>query len=103
VGSAGSTGKQRGSDLLEGAVTMPLIIASRSDPELASLDLRSISSREEAERVCDRIAATDAPAKTRQRASELVDSAKRDLDGSLAPDVAALLQLVADKIVDRYS
>lgn len=103
VGSAGSTGKQRGSDLLDGAVTMPLILASKSDPELATLDLRSISSREEAERICDRIAAADAPAKTRRRASELVDSAKRDLDGSLAPDIAALLRLVADKIVDRYS
>jgi geranylgeranyl pyrophosphate synthase len=103
AGDANSTGKQRGSDLLDGAVTLPLILASRSDPELAKLDLRSISSREEAARVCDRIAATDALLETRERASALVSSAKRDLDGSLAPDVAALLRLVADRIVDRYS
>jgi geranylgeranyl pyrophosphate synthase len=103
AGSTGTTGKQRGSDLLDGAVTLPLILASRADPELAALDLRSISSREEAERVCDRIAATDALAETRRRAGELVSSAKSDLGDSLAPDVAALLRLVADRIVDRYS
>jgi geranylgeranyl pyrophosphate synthase len=103
VGSTGTTGKQRGSDLLDGAVTLPLILASRADPELAALDLRSISSREEAERVCDRIAATDALAETRQRAGELVSSAKSGLGDALAPDAAALLRLVADRIVDRYS
>jgi geranylgeranyl pyrophosphate synthase len=103
AGSEGSTGKQRGSDLLDGAVTMPLILASRSDPELAALDLRDVSSREVAERLCDRIAATDALDETRKRATDLVSAAKADLDEALEPDVTTLLRLVADRIVDRYS
>jgi geranylgeranyl pyrophosphate synthase len=103
AGSESSTGKQRGSDLLDGAVTLPLIIASHSDSELAELDLHSVSSREEAERVCDRIAATGALEETRKRATGLVSEAKSGLDGSLSPEVTALLRLVADRIVDRYS
>jgi geranylgeranyl pyrophosphate synthase len=103
AGSAPVTGKQRGSDLLDGAVTLPLIIASRSDSELAGLDLHSVSSREEAERICDRVAATGALDETRKRATDLVSEAKSDLDGSLSPELAALLRLVADRIVDRYS
>jgi geranylgeranyl pyrophosphate synthase len=103
AGSESSTGKQRGSDLLDGAVTLPLIIASHSDSELADLDLHSVASREEAERVCDRIAATGALEETRKRATGLVSEAKADLDGSLSPKLTELLQLVADRIVDRYS
>jgi geranylgeranyl pyrophosphate synthase len=103
AGSASSTGKQRGSDLLDGAVTLPLILASQSDAELADLDLHSVSSREEAERVCDRIAATGALDETRKRATGLVTEAKSDLGASLSPEVVALLRLVADRIVDRYS
>jgi geranylgeranyl pyrophosphate synthase len=103
AGSPGSTGKQRGNDLLDGAVTLPLILASRSDPELAALDLRSVTSRAHAEQICDRIAATDALVETRRRAGELVSAAKADLDGTLTPDVTDLLRLVADRIVDRYS
>jgi len=103
AGSASSTGKQRGSDLLDGAVTLPLILASQSDVELAALDLHSVFSREEAEQVCDRIAATGGLDETRKRATDLVTEAKRDLGASLSPEVIALLRLVADRIVDRYS
>jgi geranylgeranyl pyrophosphate synthase len=103
VGSPGTTGKPRGSDLLDGAVTLPLILASESDPELAAVDLRSIASRADAEEICDRIAATGALTETRRRAGELVSTAKSELDGSLEPKVATLLRLVADRIVDRYS
>jgi geranylgeranyl pyrophosphate synthase len=103
AGSEGSTGKQRGSDLLDGAVTMPMILASQSDPELARLDLRTVSSRGEAARICDRIAATGALDETRSRATDLVSEAKSELDGLLDADTTNLLRLVADRIVDRYS
>ena len=36
------TGKARGTDLLDGTVTMPLILARDRDPALAGLDLRSL-------------------------------------------------------------
>jgi geranylgeranyl pyrophosphate synthase len=101
-GTAEQTGKQRGSDLLDGTVTLPLILASETDPELARLDLRLLDSREEAEQICERIATTDAVAETRVRASELVAQAKSEIDGHLDPEVAELLCLAADGIVERY-
>ena len=66
------TGKPRGADLLDGTVTLPLILARERDPELAALDLRSVRDAEPAAEVCDRIAATGALEDTRARALELV-------------------------------
>ena len=48
-GPAERTGKHRGTDLLDGTVTLPLIIARERDPELASLDLRAVRTPEQAE------------------------------------------------------
>ena len=51
------TGKARGTDLLDGTVTLPLILARERDASLAELDLRGARPpRREA--LCDRIAAT---------------------------------------------
>ncbi|KKK81352.1 hypothetical protein LCGC14_2814300, partial [marine sediment metagenome] len=102
-GAAKRTGKQRGTDLLDGTVTMPLILAAQSDPELAGLDLRSVDSAEKAEELCDRIAATDALEKTRGRAIAFVASGKAQLGKELDARVRGLLELVADRIVDRYA
>ena len=41
-GPAERTGKHRGTDLLDGTVTLPLILARERDPELRSLDLRAV-------------------------------------------------------------
>ena len=57
-GPAERTGKHRGTDLLDGTVTLPFIRARERDPELAALDLRGVRSPDQAEAVCDRIAAT---------------------------------------------
>ncbi|HEX3832419.1 MAG TPA: polyprenyl synthetase family protein, partial [Solirubrobacteraceae bacterium] len=38
------TGKPQGADLLDGTVTLPLILARRSDSQLAALDLRTVRS-----------------------------------------------------------
>ena len=53
------TGKARGTDLLDGTVTLPLILAAERDPTLAAVDLRSLDAAA-AERLCDRIEATGA-------------------------------------------
>jgi geranylgeranyl pyrophosphate synthase len=103
AGKVEQTGKERGSDLLDGTVTMPLILASQSDPELSRLDLAALSSRADVEAVCDRIAASGALEETRRRASELVEAAKSELDAGLDARVSRLLHLVADRVVDRYS
>ncbi len=102
VGAPDQTGKQRGTDLLEGTTTLPLILASEADPGLAQIDLHTIDSRERAEEVCDRIAATDALEAVRRWATDLIQDAKAEVDGNLTPPASELLGLVADRIVERY-
>jgi len=101
-GPAERTGKHRGTDLLDGTVTLPLILARERDPALARLDLRAVRTAEEAEAVCDAIAATGVLATAREDALGMVAGAKGDLPP--LPDAQrAALELVADSVVDRYS
>ena len=90
------TGKGRGTDLLDGTVTLPVILAARTDRSLASLPPG------DAEAACDAIAATGALEETRRRALELVAEAKASLAGLPAAQHRAL-DLVADGVVERYS
>jgi len=96
------TGKARGTDLLDGTVTLPLIIAMQLDPALAGVELRDLEPAE-AERICDRIAATGALDEVRARAVKMVAAAKRTLSGpAFDEEQRSLLEMVADGIVDRY-
>ena len=97
------TGKARGTDLLDGTVTLPLILALERDSSLGELSLRGLSA-EGAEAVCDRIAATGVLDEVRAGARRRVELAKRALERSpLDPDQRQLLELVADGVVERYS
>jgi octaprenyl-diphosphate synthase len=97
------TGKARGTDLLDGTVTLPLIEAAAADPAIAATDLHGLDPAGAAA-LCDRIAATGALEKVRSRALEMVAAAKRQLeDGGLEPEQRQLLALVADGVVQRYS
>jgi geranylgeranyl pyrophosphate synthase len=97
------TGKARGTDLLDGTVTLPLIEAARSDPGIREVDLRALDAGG-AEQLCDRIAATGALERVRARALEMVAEAKRALERSgFGPEQHRLLGLVADGVVQRYS
>jgi geranylgeranyl pyrophosphate synthase len=98
------TGKARGTDLLDGTVTLPLILARERDDSLAELDLRSLDA-EGAEAVCEQIVATGVLEEVRAGARRRVELAKRALElrRALEPDRRALLELVADGIVERYS
>jgi len=103
LGPPKRTGKARGTDLLDGTVTLPFILARERDPGLTDLDLRSILP-DEAAAVCDRIAATGAPERVRADARERVAAAKADLRASgLSRAELKLLELVADGVVERYS
>ncbi|HWK26187.1 MAG TPA: polyprenyl synthetase family protein [Solirubrobacter sp.] len=102
-GPAERTGKHRGTDLLDGTVTLPLILARERDPELARLDLRAVRTPEQAEAVCDAIAATGALQAAREVALGMVAEAKADLPSLPEPSQQAALELVADGVVDRYS
>lgn len=101
-GPARRTGKSRGTDLLDGTVTLPLILARERDPQLAALDLRAVRDPAEAERVCDRIAATGALATAKQRALDVVAEARDGLP-PLPPAQQRALELVAEGVVERYA
>jgi geranylgeranyl pyrophosphate synthase len=96
------TGKPRGADLLDGTVTLPLILARLRDPALAALDLREVRSAQRAAEVCERIVLTGALADAKARALDLVAAAKGTLPG-LPERQRWALELVADAVVDRYS
>jgi geranylgeranyl pyrophosphate synthase len=96
------TGKARGTDLLDGTVTLPLILAREQDPELAALDVREIGTPEQAARVCDRIGATTALEESKTRALEIVAEAKNELP-ELPESQRKALRLVADGVVERYA
>jgi geranylgeranyl pyrophosphate synthase len=96
------TGKPRGADLLDGTVTLPLIVAGRRDPEIARLDLREVRTPAQAAHLCDRITATEALEDARSHALELVRRAKQNLP-PLPPRQHAALRLVADGVVERYT
>jgi len=94
------TGKPRGADLLDGTVTLPLILARESDPWLSG----AVRCAEEAASVCDRIAATGALDAAREQALGYVAKAKRTVDDLELPDQRAnALRLVADGVVERYA
>jgi geranylgeranyl pyrophosphate synthase len=97
------TGKARGTDLLDGTVTLPLIEAAKSDPGIREADLHALDPAA-AEELCDRIAATGALERVRARAIELVADAKRALErADFDAEQRKLLTLVADGVVQRYS
>lgn len=96
------TGKARGTDLLDGTVTLPLILARAHDTRLAAVDLASLEGPEQAAELCDRIAASGALDEARERALTFVADAKAALPGLLPEGRAALLDLVADAVVERY-
>jgi len=102
-GPAQRTGKARGTDLLDGTVTLPLILAREEDPSIADADLRALDPTAAAA-LCDRIAATGALEQVRSRAFAMVNAAKQQLASpTFDPEQRRLLELVADGVVQRYS
>ena len=100
-GPPDQTGKSRGTDLLDGTVTLPIIYAREEDPSLRDERPQTAS---DADALCDRIAATSALERSRERAKEFVAEAKNILSTlSLADNQRAALNLVADGVVERYS
>jgi geranylgeranyl pyrophosphate synthase len=102
-GPAARTGKHRGTDLLDGTVTLPLILARVRDRRLAGLDLRAVRDAGQAEDVCDLIEATGALGEARAQALAMVQDAKDALPRGLPPRRRHVLGLVADGVAARYS
>jgi geranylgeranyl pyrophosphate synthase len=101
-GPAQRTGKARGTDLLDGTVTLPLILARERDKQIAEVDLAALEGPVQAEALCERIAATGALDEARERALSIVADAKASLPASLPDGRHELLDLVADAVVERY-
>jgi len=102
-GPAQRTGKHRGTDLLDGTITLPFIIARERDIELGAIDPRSIRTADQAEMICDRIVATGALDDARARALSHVDRAKTLLPAGLPARDRTALELVADGVVARFA
>ena len=97
------TGKARGTDLLDGTVTLPLILAAERDPEIRGADLHGLDEAG-AERLCDRVEASGALRHVRSRALEIVAEGKRSLGrAGFDRERRKLFDLVADGVVQRYS
>ncbi len=93
----------RGTDLLDGTVTLPLILAREREPELAELDLRVARGARSRPRRCASGSRPPAPSsEARERALAVVAGAKAALPAVLPEGRAALLELVADAVVERY-
>jgi geranylgeranyl pyrophosphate synthase len=100
-GPPDQTGKSRGTDLLDGTVTLPVIYAREADPSLRN---ERPANTTEADALCDRIAATGALDRARDRALEFVTEAKGMLAMiQLSDSQRRALMLVADGVVERYS
>jgi geranylgeranyl pyrophosphate synthase len=101
-GPASRTGKPQGADLLDGTVTLPLIIARSRDPALGRLGLGRVNSEDEALETCERIIATGALEDARARALVLVREAK-SLTAALPERQRQVLELVAEGVAERYA
>jgi geranylgeranyl pyrophosphate synthase len=96
------TGKPQGADLLDGTVTLPLILAQAEDSGLATVDLHEVRTPDQAAEVCRRIALTGALNEAKSRALELVAQATHGLP-DLPGRQRTALELVADGVVQRYA
>jgi geranylgeranyl pyrophosphate synthase len=101
-GPAERTGKARGTDLLDGTVTLPLILARQRDEQIASFELATLANPAQAEALCEQIAATGALEQAREMALSIVAEAKASLPVSLSGGRYELLELLADAVVERY-
>lgn len=103
VGPPERTGKAVGTDLLDGTVTLPLIWARAADPSIACEGLESLDVDSAAE-ICQRIVATGATERVRERAGDEIVAAKASLGrAGLDQEEIRLFSLIADGVVERYS
>ncbi len=103
AGAPAATGKRRGTDLRDGTVTLPMILALQHEPALRPA-LEAAASGADLDALCDRLAAHPGSEEARRRAHEYVAAARAAiLDGPTdGADVHALTE-IADGVVDRYS
>lgn len=102
TGSPAATGKRRGTDLREGTVTLPVILALKHEPELAP-EIRALGNGRGIDALCDRLAEHAGVVEARDRALAFVGAAREAVDGGLEGVASGALLEIADGVVDRYS
>jgi geranylgeranyl pyrophosphate synthase len=102
TGSPDATGKPRGTDLRDGTVTLPLILAMQHEPDLAP-DIEALGNGGGIEALCDRLAAHPGVVEARERALAFVATARDAVESGLDGVASGALLEIADGVVDRYS
>lgn len=103
AGSPAETGKRRGTDILSGTITLPIILAIAHEPGIA--DEVAAAARGEAplEPLCDRLASHPGTAEARAWAIDEVGRAVLSLDGDIGLADTGALRTIAAGVVDRYA
>jgi geranylgeranyl pyrophosphate synthase len=96
-------GKRPGTDVRDGTITLPLIIALRSRPELGGVLVQDHVDDEAVDGILDAVACCGALEDARAVALRYIEQARMVLDA--CPDLVEreLLNEVAARVVDRYS
>ena len=104
AGAPAATGKRRGTDLCDGTVTLPVILALQLEPTLRPRVAEACQGPG-LEGLCDRLAAHPGVDLARERALEFVAAARRavEVEGPTGGADVAALREIADGVVDRYS
>jgi geranylgeranyl pyrophosphate synthase len=93
-GDPDTTGKPLGTDLLDGTVTLPLLVAARRDPQVADVIARG-ARPDDVLPTLARVVASGAVAEARAEAQRLAERATAELDAVSAPvDTEALRDAV---------
>ncbi len=108
LGDAAKTGKNIGNDLVEGKVTLPLILALKNAREKDRQELLELLENEERRKdsfaeVVDRVTALDGFSGSRIKAEELISEALQELDKVTCLDeqAAAILKGLAMYVLSR--
>jgi geranylgeranyl pyrophosphate synthase len=99
-GDSDSFGKRIGTDLRDGTVTLPLIMAMEADPSLRQ-SLSESMREEEVEEVCERVRASGALEQSAKTAYGYVEQAQAALAAVAGSIEAEPLVLIAEMAADR--
>jgi geranylgeranyl pyrophosphate synthase len=102
-GDQAAIGKRPGTDVRDGTITLPMIYALESRPELAEVFRRPAPSDADVELVLRAVADSGALARARARALRYIEDARAVLAACPETVERGLLLQVAEQVVDRYS
>jgi octaprenyl-diphosphate synthase len=102
-GDEARTGKRVGTDLRDGTVTLPIVLALGRRPHLAPLVAKCGDDEDRVPELVAEIVASGALQEAREVALERIDQARADLERCSDQVERELLAQVAGSVVDRFS